>query len=734
MAVVSRKMPVFGEKKRGIKEDWKGSLNKLFGYKDFRENQEAIIAHILAGKDTFVIMPTGAGKSLCYQFPASIQRGTTLVISPLIALMKDQVDKLCKLNIRASFLNSTLTRKQLQKIKQETQAGDIRLLYISPEWFTKEDNIDFMRSFTIPFIAVDEAHSISEWGHDFRPEYRQIRPIIDNIGVPIPIIALTATATPKVRKDIIKNLGLREVKVFTSSFNRPNIFYEVLRKEPNSLQVIRYVQTHKESQGIVYCLTRKKVEEITRLLQVNNIEAVPYHAGMDSKDRMRNQEVFLSKKARIIVATVAFGMGIDKSDIHFVLHYEVPKSLENYYQETGRAGRDGKRALCTLLFDKNDWQMVEKFNQSKSQTDKHDSRYLLEELRTYIESPLCRRKQLLGYFGESHQSNCGMCDNCHMAHPSMESQDALWELLTVIFRIPRQKKDQLLSLLANQEQRKEVCCLNGTHCSTSWEGISAWRALLQQAIEAGYLHRYLQEEEVWSVSEKGKEFLAKKKAIHFFLPRNYDTPSSAVPKASQTSAYDAIDHRLFHILSHTQKRVAKAHGIPSYAIFPSISLKELATYYPTEKKSLVRITGVGSVKAEKFGEPFLAAIRAYVKAHNIDPPSSVLVKQSISSSSLKLRIISLLDKKIDLDYISKELNISLLEVMDKMEQMCRSGIKLRIGYCIDSLLEQRQQEEIWSYFMQARTDSVDKAMGVLGDYTEEEIRLMRIKFLSEVSS
>ncbi|NIK73653.1 ATP-dependent DNA helicase RecQ [Thermonema lapsum] len=725
----------------------KSKLKEIFGYNQFRGNQEQIIENLLAGKHTFVIMPTGAGKSLCYQLPAVIMQGTALVISPLIALMKNQVDQLNAVGVEAHFLNSTLSKSEIQQVRESVLAGSTKLLYVAPESLGKEENLDLFKQAKISFVAVDEAHCISEWGHDFRPEYRKIRSVIDQIGE-LPIIALTATATPKVQQDIIKNLGIEDATVFKSSFNRPNLYYEVRPKIESEKQLIRFIKKHKGKSGIVYCLSRKTVEEIAELLNVNDIKALPYHAGLDADVRMRNQDAFLNEEVDVIVATIAFGMGIDKPDVRFVVHYDTPKSLEGYYQETGRAGRDGLEGHCLLLYSYDDIQKLDKFNKDKPVTERDNAKYLLAEMADYAESGLCRRRQLLHYFGEYYEEdNCEMCDNCTNPTPQFKvDKEVQWALEAVEATGERFGIDHLIDVLMEQpndyiksyEHNKLPIYGKGKKYSEKF-----WRSLYRQILIMGFLSKEIVEQQViFKLTEKGKDFIAHPYIVTLHEDHDYSkTTLEELEKqessvATQTKAYDEV---LYDLLRNLRKRIAKEKGLPPYVIFQDISLEEMATTYPTTEQELEQINGVGRGKVIKFGRPFLEAIRNYVEEHDIETASEVVVKSTPSRSKTKIYIIQQIDRKIDLEEIADSLDMEFSELLDEIESICYSGVRLNLDYYINQLLEPERQEEIYDFFRSSETDSIDEAFEDAlaefeDEYTEEELRLMRIKFISELGN
>ena len=714
-------------------------LQQTFGYVHFRGEQFAIVQHILQGKTAIVIMPTGAGKSLCYQLPALMLPGTALVISPLIALMKNQIDQLRALGVSAYFLNSTLSRREINLIRKETEEGKVKLLYIAPESLAKEENIDFFRRFKVPFVAVDEVHCISEWGHDFRPEYRRIREVLDQIGE-VPIVALTATATPKVQLDIQKNLRIEQAQVFKSSFNRPNLFYEVVAKKDARKRLLSFLRQKEGEAGIVYCLTRKKVEEISEMLQLNGINASPYHAGLDAKTRIQNQDVFLSEKASVIVATVAFGMGIDKADVRFVVHYDVPKSLESYYQETGRAGRDGKAAHCLMLYSYHDIKKIEKLNKSKTLHERYNIRALLEEVSAYAESPTCRRSQLLMYFGEQFTGRCEACDNCLRPTLEFEASEELGLILQTVEQAKtRNSLSEISEILANKKATR-------THQQLPLEEDSDnnkafWNSLLRQAIQQSFVSRSIESGnlfEILRITEKGKQFLASSQEImlqypHIYLKTRNEEIEEGLQREVLVSSSSANPDLLEQLMQLRQK-IAEESNLPAYVIFQPISLEEMAGRYPTTIEEMLQIQGVGQGKMQKYGHPFLALVRDYVKANDIQTSESVLMKSAGQQSRTKISIIRQIDKKMRLEDIAESLGISFYKLLDEMEHICYSGTKLNLCYYINCMLEKDRQEEIHDYFLSSKSDNLSEACKSLPDYNEEEIRLMRIKFVSELAN
>lgn len=714
----------------------KSTLKEVFGYNTFRGNQEAVINNLLDRKNTFVIMPTGAGKSLCYQLPAIVQDGTSIVISPLIALMKNQVDQMNAVGIQARFLNSTLSKTEINKVKKDTLAGVIKLLYVAPESLTKDENVEFLKKAKISFVAIDEAHCISEWGHDFRPEYRRIKSIVALLG-DIPLIALTATATPKVQLDIQKNLNMEDASVFQSSFNRTNLYYEVRPKQQAKKQLIRFVKEHKGKSGIVYCLSRKKVEEIAELLRVNDVKSAPYHAGMDPNARMANQDAFLNEDVDVIVATIAFGMGIDKPDVRFVVHYDTPKSIEGYYQETGRAGRDGLEGKCVMFYSYNDILKLEKFNKDKPVTERENARFLLDEMSSYAESSVCRRTQLLHYFGEEYdRDNCEMCDNCTHPREHFEGTEHLKKVIQVV----QQTNERFnLNHLANVLiAKKSEHVLSYSHDQLPIFGKGAdeteafWKSIMRQALFHDLLKKDIDNPGVLLLSPKGIEFLSDPYPIKLTKDHEYETEGEEEETEKETIDAKSYDAVLFDMLKNLRKAVAKQKDLPPYVIFQDPSLEEMATLYPTSEDDLKKIIGVGESKARKFGKPFIELIEQYVEENDIITASDVLIKTSGSKSKNKIFIIQQIDRQIDLEEIAESRSMKYEDLILEIENICDSGTKLNLDYYIDQLLDDDRQDDIYDYFMNADTDSIEDAIAELGeDYSDDEIRLMRIKFMSE---
>ncbi|KAA9331171.1 DNA helicase RecQ [Adhaeribacter soli] len=717
----------------------KSKLKEVFGYSQFRGNQEAIIRNIIEGKNTFVIMPTGAGKSLCYQLPALVLDGTAIVISPLIALMKNQVDQLNAFGVNAQFLNSTLSKSEMNKVKKETISGEVKLLYVAPESLTKEETLEFLRKANISFVAIDEAHCISEWGHDFRPEYRRIRGIIDQIG-DLPIIALTATATPKVQLDIQKNLQMDEASVFKSSFNRTNLYYEVRPKHKTKKQLIKYVKSHKGKSGIVYCLSRKKVEEIAELLRVNDVKALPYHAGLDASIRMANQDAFLNEDADVIVATIAFGMGIDKPDVRFVIHYDTPKSIEGYYQETGRGGRDGLEGNCLMFYSYDDIVKLEKFSKDKPVTERDNSKLLLQEMASYADSAVCRRKQLLHYFGEAYEKDCGFCDNCVHPKEKFEAQDdVVLALKTVVLTEQRFGIDHISAVLTGMKNQY-VESYGHNQLEVYGKGkdhdIQYWNSVVRQVLLSEYLEKDIENFGVLKITEKGLNFIENPHSIKLSKDHNYDEEVAKEEERQENQTASGHDENLFEMLKGLRKKLAKEKNLPPYVLFQDPSLKEMATTYPTTKEELAHIAGVGMGKVQKFGKPFLDLITKYVADNDIMTAADVVVKSAVNKSKIKIYIIQQIDKKMDLEEIASSKGITMPELIEEIEHICYSGTKLNLDYYIDGILDEERQDEVYDYFMQATTDNIAVALKELGadDYSEEDLRLMRIKFLSEYAN
>lgn len=726
------------------KDELKGKLKEIFGYTQFRGNQEVVIKNLLNGRNTFVIMPTGAGKSLCYQLPAMINDGLAIVISPLIALMKNQVDSLNAYGINARFLNSTLSKAETTRLKKDATAGLIKLLYVAPESLNKEETIAFLQKVNVSFVAIDEAHCISEWGHDFRPEYRKIKTMIGQLG-DMPVIALTATATPKVQLDIQKNLQMEEADVFVSSFNRKNLYYEVRPKKETKKQLIRFLKEHKGKSGVIYCLSRKKVEEIAQLINVNGFKAAPYHAGLDPDVRMKNQDDFLNEEVDIIVATIAFGMGIDKPDVRFVIHYDVPKSLEGYYQETGRGGRDGLEGHCLMFYSHNDLSKLEKFNKDKSVQERENARVLLQEMEFYAESPVCRRKQLLHYFGEEYTGgNCGMCDNC--VHPR-ERFDGMESVKLALQAVEQTNERFGLNHLVNvirgteDEYVKSYSHFNlKVYGKGGDEEADFWKSVIRQALIYQYLEKDIDNVGVLKISEKGKQFLKKPHSIELARDHQFSTDVEDEENSPDRAPANSrtYDDKLFELLKGLRKKIAKEKDLPPYVIFQDPSLEEMATTYPTTKDDLASVNGVGMGKVNKFGKEFLQLIQKYVDDNDIETASDIIVKNSVNKSKAKIQIIQQIDRKIELDEIAGSLKMSFQEMLTEIENICYSGTKLNLDYYIDEVLDEDKQQVIFDYFLNSETDSIEDAVDALkdedSDFDEDNLRLMRVKFLSEYAN
>lgn len=724
-----------------IDEKIREYLKKYFGFDTFKGNQEAIIKSILEGHDTFVLMPTGGGKSLCYQLPAVMKNGTAIVISPLIALMKNQVDAMRNFSTDdnvAHFLNSSLTKTESNRVKSNVLTGKAKLLYVAPESLTKEENIEFLKSVEISFYAVDEAHCISEWGHDFRPEYRRIRPIIDTIGRS-PIIALTATATPKVQHDIQKNLGILDAEVFKSSFNRPNLYYEVKAKTDVTKEIIKYIKNNPGKSGIIYCLSRKKVEEIAEILKVNGIKALPYHAGMDSATRTSNQDKFLMEEVDVIVATIAFGMGIDKPDIRFVIHYDIPKSLEGYYQETGRAGRDGGEGNCIAYYSYNDIVKLEKFMQGKPIAEQEIGKQLLLETVSYCESSVCRRKILLHYFGEEYlNDNCEACDNCLHPKAQFEGSESVVNVLETILAVKEKfKADHIANILAG---KVTSAIKSYKHHKLEYFGIGEdkdekyWNMVIRQALIAKLLVKDIENYGLLKVTQKGLDFL--ENPTSFMLAEDHDYSETTEEENAFGARTAAVDEELFSILKDLRKKISKQKDVPPFVIFQDPSLEDMAIQYPVNIDELQNISGVGAGKAQRYGEEFVDIIKKYVEEKEIIRPLDMVVRSVVNKSGLKVYIIQSIDMKRPLEDIAEAKGLEMDEVISEVEAIVNSGTRINLDYYINMVIDEDRQHDLFSYFREeAQTDSLDEAIRELGnEFEEEEIRLMRIKFLSEMGN
>lgn len=716
-------------------------LKKHFGFDTFKGNQKAIIENVLAGNDTFVLMPTGGGKSLCYQLPSVMMEGTAIVISPLIALMKNQVDAMRNFSEEdgvAHFINSSLNKSAIDQVKEDILAGRTKLLYVAPESLTKDENVEFLRQVKISFYAVDEAHCISEWGHDFRPEYRRIRPIITEIGKR-PVIALTATATPKVQHDIQKNLGMIDATVFKSSFNRPNLYYEVRPKNTNiDREIIKYIKSNEGKSGIIYCLSRKKVEEFADILKANGIKALPYHAGMDSQVRSANQDAFLMEKADVIVATIAFGMGIDKPDVRYVIHYDIPKSLEGYYQETGRAGRDGGEGQCLAFYAYKDLQKLEKFMQGKPVAEQEIGKQLLLETAAYAETSVCRRKVLLHYFGEEYlEDNCGSCDNCLNPKKQVEAKELLSAVLEVIGTLKEKfKADYVVNILVGNETSEIQSYKHNeleVFASGQDEDEKTWNAVIRQALIAGYLTKDIENYGLLKITPKGKEFIEKPVSFRITEDNEFEEEEEEAPVRGGASC--AVDPVLYSMMKDLRKKLSKRLEVPPFVIFQDPSLEAMATTYPITLDELQNIPGVGAGKAKRYGKEFVELIKKHVEENEIERPEDLRVRTVANKSKLKVSIIQRIDRKVALDEIAVTNGLEFPELLDEIEAIVYSGTRINIDYFLNDVMDEDHIEDIYEYFKDSETDDLEDAIEELGgDYTEEEIRLVRIKFLSEMAN
>jgi ATP-dependent DNA helicase RecQ len=721
-------------------DELKAALRRFFGFDSFKGSQLSIITNVLNRNNTFVIMPTGGGKSLCYQLPALLSEGTAIIVSPLIALMKNQVDAIRSVNDNESIahvLNSSLSKSEITRVKMDITEGRTKMLYVAPESLTKQENIDFFTSVNISFFAIDEAHCISEWGHDFRPEYRRLREIFMKISN-VPVIALTATATPKVQYDIQKNLNMLDAKVYKSSFNRDNLYYDIQPKIDVHKSIIKYVRSKEGKSGIIYCLSRKKVEEIAELLQVNGIKALPYHAGLDASTRARHQDMFLMEETDVIVATIAFGMGIDKPDVRFVIHHDIPKSIESYYQETGRAGRDGGEGECIAFYSYKDIEKLEKFLHGKPIAELEIGRQLLHEIVSYAETSVCRRKFILHYFGEEFPaSKCNKgCDNCRNPREKKEGGKYVKMLLETVADLQEMQKAKYVCAFLSGHLTSDI--KNYKHDQMPGYGKGKekdenfWNAVIRQALVAGFLFKDIESYGILKLTDAGKDFIENPKTFLLIKENDY----SAVPEEEPSFSKGGVfDETLYKQLIELRKGLSKKHNVPPFVIFQEPSLKDMCFQYPISLEELTNVQGVGQGKASRYGRPFVALIADYVEENNIDRPQDVVVKSLVNKSGLKVKMIQNIDRKLPLEDIGKAQGKSLDEVIEEIEAIVSSGTKVNINYYIDDILDSDNQEEIYDYFIEAETDDLKEAYNEFdGDYSEEELRLMRIKFMSEYAN
>ena len=717
-------------------------LKDFFGYDSFKGDQEAIISHLISGGNAFVLMPTGGGKSLCYQLPALVMEGTAIVISPLIALMKNQVDAIRGFTEDgnegiAHFLNSSLSKAKIQEVKDDLISGKTKLLYVAPESLTKAENIALLQGIKISFYAIDEAHCISEWGHDFRPEYRKIRPIVDEIG-PAPLIALTATATPKVQSDILKNLRISDARVFKSSFDRPNLYYEIRDKTDPKKDIVRFIRQHPRRSGIIYCLSRKKVEELASFLSINDVRALPYHAGLDAKVRAENQDRFLREDVDVIVATIAFGMGIDKPDVRFVIHYDIPKSLEGYYQETGRAGRDGKEGICLTYYSEKDIQKLEKFMQGKPVSEQEIGRQLLGDTMAYAESNQCRRKMLLNYFGEDYcKDNCGNCDNCLHPKKRFDGSEEMKMVIELVLSMPEHFKTDHLANILSGVSNSVIKSYN--HNLSPFFGmgkdrsVKFWSSVIHQGVILHLLDKEIESYGLISVTDEGRAFLESHQLLMLTEERSF-TGQSDDDEAPRVTG-EAGDPALLALLKDLRKSVSRKRGLQPWIIFSDQALDDMSILYPFTTDELKRCQGVGEGKARKYGGEFLALIRKYVEENEIERPEDIVIRSTESKSAHKVEIIRAIDRKLPLEDIARSRNEDLLELIDEMESIVYSGTSLNLDYCISQMMDEDDVEEIFDYFRSAETDHMEDALEELGDvYSEEELRIVRLKFICEVAN
>ncbi|ERT57953.1 ATP-dependent DNA helicase RecQ [Prevotella sp. BV3P1] len=715
-------------------------LKLYFGFDSFKGEQEAIINHLLAGNSAFVLMPTGGGKSLCYQLPSLLMEGTAIVISPLIALMKNQVDVINGISEEegvAHFLNSSLNKAAIQQVMDDVRSGRTKLLYVAPESLNKEENIEFLKTVKISFYAIDEAHCISEWGHDFRPEYRNIRPTINKIG-DAPVIALTATATDKVRTDIKRSLGIADAREFKSSFNRPNLYYEVRQKASDiDRQIIMFIRQHEGKSGIIYCLSRKKVEELSEVLKANNIKAAPYHAGLDSATRSQTQDDFLMERIDVIVATIAFGMGIDKPDVRFVIHYDIPKSLEGYYQETGRAGRDGGEGICVAFYARKDLKKLEKFMEGKPVAEQDIGRQLLQETAAYAESSVCRRKMLLHYFGEEYrQDNCHNCDNCLHPKERREGKDALLIILKAIVALKEEFRQGYVVDFVMGKTTEDITSHKHDELeefgSGEDEDPKMWNPVIRQALIAGYIEKEVENYGVLKVTAAGKKFIKKPVSFMVALDTEFsDYDEVEAPKGGT----GVLDPALFSMLKNLRKQMSAKLNLPKYVIFQDASLEQMATDYPITLEELQQIQGVGAGKAKRYGPKFVELIKAHCEENHIERPEEMRVRTVAKNSMTKIKIIQSIDLQVALDDIANALGLDFDELLDELEAIVYSGTKINIDYFVEDVMDEEHVDEIYDYFLDSESDGLKLAMEELGDiYTKEELRLVRLKFISDLAN
>ena len=719
----------------------KEGLKKYFGFDQFKGNQQEIIESILAGQDTFVLMPTGGGKSLCYQLPALLQPGTAVIISPLIALMKNQVDAVrgfCAEDTVAHVLNSTLSRSQLEEVKQDVRQGRTKLLYVAPESLHKAENIKLLQEIPISFYAVDEAHCISEWGHDFRPEYRRIRSIVMEIAER-PIMALTATATPKVQHDIMKNLGMESATVFQSSFNRPNLLYRIQPKtEETERDIVRFILSNPRKSGIVYCMRRTQVMNLTEVLQANGIKALPYHAGLDAKERAENQDAFIEERIEVIVATIAFGMGIDKPDIRYVIHFDMPKSLEGYYQETGRAGRDGGEGVCIAYYDPKEMERIERLSKGKSIADQEIARVLLRETADYAETNICRRSFLLSYFGERYEAdNCGSCDNCLLPKTKVEAKELLVNLLEAVNSLKEKFDADYVIAILRGETNSDIESFHHEDLECFGSGQdheeSTWTTVIRQALIAGYLKKDVENYGLLKLTPAGKKYL--KKPTSFKIVDTDEEGEDLPASGSSGTSGESTDPVLFSIMKDLRKKMAQQNNVPPYVIFLDASLEAMATLYPITMDELQNIPGVGAGKAARYGQKFLEVIRRHVEENEIERPADIRVRTRPDKSKLKINIIQQIDRKVALDDIAIALGLDFELLISEVEAIVYSGTRININYFIEEVIDEDRIEDIYEYFKESTTDDINEALSELGsDYSEDEVRLIRIKFLSELAN